>query len=246
MATAAQRFEADKKFAYRALQDARQYVTDVDHRGSKAKALYARLARARRVLEPWSTDGTSAQVKKAIEYLREITSVLSAKIGPASRREFHEQDGQRDHATKKKRARDIMNRPASKSFLKALRASDRKRAEAEHAVAPSPAPVGKSTLLTSPRSKVADVLVYSRPSGYWYAQAHDAKTGARITDASGYSREEVLSTLRQKFAMIGVSIKSIADEDPYAAGPSSHHAMKKKSAAQLKREIDEVLGAKRH
>ena len=33
-----------------------------------------------------------------------------------------------------------MSRPASKSFLKALRASDRKRVEAERAVAPPPPP----------------------------------------------------------------------------------------------------------
>jgi tryptophan synthase alpha subunit len=58
--------------------------------------------------------------------------------------------------------------------------------------------------------------VYSRPSGYWYALARDAVTGARITDASGYSRENVLRELRGKFAMNGVTIKSIADEDPYA------------------------------
>jgi hypothetical protein len=78
--------------------------------------------------------------------------------------------------------------------------------------------------LGPPRSKAATVLVYSRPSGYWYAQALDATTGARITDASGYSREDVLRALRGKFAMIGVTIKSITDEDPYVAG---HHATKK-------------------
>ncbi len=101
MATAEQRFEADKKFAYRALQDARQYVTDFDRSGSKAEALYERLARASGMMRPWSTDGTSAQSKKAIEYLNEITSILSEKIGPAARREFSEQGGTRHHATKK-------------------------------------------------------------------------------------------------------------------------------------------------
>ena len=65
--------------------------------------------------------------------------------------------------------------------------------------------------------KSATVIVYSRPSGYWYAQAHDATTGARITDASGYSREGVLRELRGKFAMIGVTIESITDKDPYQA-----------------------------
>jgi hypothetical protein len=78
--------------------------------------------------------------------------------------------------------------------------------------------------------------VYSRPNGYWYARAQDATTGTQITDASGYSRENVLRDLRGKFAMIGVTIKSIADEDPYTAGPSSPH-MKKK----LDREIAEAL-----
>jgi tryptophan synthase alpha subunit len=63
--------------------------------------------------------------------------------------------------------------------------------------------------LAPPRSKSATVIVYSRPSGYWYAQALDATTGARITDASGYSREDVLRALRGKFAMIGVTIRSI-------------------------------------
>lgn len=101
MATAEQRFEADKKFAYRALQDARQYVTDFDRTGSKAEALYKRLARADSLMRPWSTDGSSAQAQKAIEYLQEITSILSEKIGPASRREFSEQRDTRHHAMKK-------------------------------------------------------------------------------------------------------------------------------------------------
>lgn len=100
MATAQERFETDKKFTYRALQDARQYVTDVDRTGAKAEALYARLAKANRLMYPWSTDGNAAQSKKAIEYIKEITSILSDKIGPASRREFREQGGRRDHATK--------------------------------------------------------------------------------------------------------------------------------------------------
>jgi hypothetical protein len=104
MATREQRFEADRKFTYRALQDARQYNTDVDRGGRKAEAIYERLARANRLMYPWSTDGTEAQSKKAIEYLNEITSILSEKIGPASRREFREQGGSRDHSTKKRAA----------------------------------------------------------------------------------------------------------------------------------------------
>lgn len=90
-----QRFEADKALAYRALQDARAYVTDFDRTGKKAEAIYERLARASRLMRPWSTDGTQAQANKAIEYLHEITSILSEKIGPASRREFPEQGGSR-------------------------------------------------------------------------------------------------------------------------------------------------------
>lgn len=114
MATREQRFEADRKFTYRALQDARQYVTDVDRTGSKAEALYERLARANRLMYPWSTDGTEAQSKKAIEYLGEITSILSEKIGPASRREFSEQGGSRDHSTKKRAASHAAHAHATK------------------------------------------------------------------------------------------------------------------------------------
>lgn len=94
--------------------------------------------------------------------------------------------------------------------------------------------------LGPPRSKTATVLVYSRPSGYWYARAHDATTGALITDASGYSREDVLRALRGKFVMIGVSIKSITDENPYAVRQLNHHAAKRPHA-QLAREIAEAL-----
>jgi len=114
MATAARRFELDKEEAYRALQDARQYVTDFDRRGSKAEAIYERLARASAMMRPWSTDGTTAQSKKAVEYLNEIKSILSEKIGPASRREFSEQGGKRHHTTKKKSSR---NANAAKSVM---------------------------------------------------------------------------------------------------------------------------------
>jgi hypothetical protein len=99
----------------------------------------------------------------------------------------------------------------------------------------------KASPLAPPRSKVATVLVYSRPSGYWYAQARDAATGALITDARGYSPENVLRELQCKYAMIGVTIKSITDEDPYAAGHSTHPHATKKSATQLEREINEAL-----
>lgn len=98
-----------------------------------------------------------------------------------------------------------------------------------------------SAPLSPPRSRAATVIVYSRPSGYWYAQAHDATNGAQITDASGYSREDVLRELRGKFAMIGVAIKSITSKDPYEVGRLSHHATKKKSPAQLQGEIDAAL-----
>lgn len=91
----AKAFEADKAETYRALQDARAYVTDFDRDGKKAEAIYKRLERANRVMYPWSTDGTPAQSAKAIEYINEITSILSEKIGPASRREFREQGGKR-------------------------------------------------------------------------------------------------------------------------------------------------------
>ena len=99
--------------------------------------------------------------------------------------------------------------------------------------------------LSPPRSKIVTVIVYSRPSGYWYAQAHDAATGAQVTDATGYSREGVLRELRGKFAMLGVTIKSITDEDPDVARHSRHHATKKKSGAQLDREIDAFLQSRK-
>jgi hypothetical protein len=67
--------------------------------------------------------------------------------------------------------------------------------------------------LGSPRPKAANVRVYTRPSGYWYAIARDATTSAMIVDASGHSRAEALRELRGKFSMIGVAIKSITDED---------------------------------
>jgi hypothetical protein len=121
MATAAERFEADKKFTYRALQDARQYVTDVDRTGAKAEAIYERLAKANRLMYPWSTDGSDAQSKKAIEYIHEITSILSDKIGPASRREFREQGGRRDHATKKSPAQ--LQREIDDTLATSLRGS---------------------------------------------------------------------------------------------------------------------------
>jgi hypothetical protein len=91
-------FEADRAEVSRALQDARAYVTDFDSDGRKAEALYGRLARASRLMQPWSTDGTAGQAQKAVEYLREIASILSEKIGPASRREFPEQGGHHESA----------------------------------------------------------------------------------------------------------------------------------------------------
>ena|ERR1700750_3444457 len=88
-----QRFALDKDIAYKALQDARLYVTDMDPTGVKAEKIYKKLVRASNFMRPWSTDGSAAQIKKAIEYLDEITSVLSLKIGPASRAEFPGQMG---------------------------------------------------------------------------------------------------------------------------------------------------------
>lgn len=81
------------------------------------------------------------------------------------------------------------------------------------------------------KAKAAKVIVYSRPSGYWYAQAHDPATGARITDAAGYSREDVLRELGGKFAMIGVTIESITDEDPDEFPLKPPRPPKKKSPA---------------
>jgi hypothetical protein len=119
-------------------------------------------------------------------------------------------------------------------------ATKKKKSSHGKAASSTPSPLGP------PRSKVATVIVYSRPSGYWYAQARDATTGARITDATGYSREGVLRELHGKFPMIGVAIESITDEDPYAAEHPSGHATKKRSSAQLDREIAESLSHARH
>ncbi len=94
MASRAQvNFVMDKADAYRALQDARAYVTDFDLKGTSAKALYTRLERAIRIMRPWSTDGDASQRKQAMDYIIDIDSILSEKIGPASRREFPEQNG---------------------------------------------------------------------------------------------------------------------------------------------------------
>lgn len=71
-----------------------------------------------------------------------------------------------------------------------------------------------------PRAGSANVLVYSGSGGYWYAQAYDAKTGKRITDASDYSRDGVLRELRRKFPMIGVEIESVVDRNPYVEQPT--------------------------
>jgi hypothetical protein len=106
MPSTAQRFEADQQFTYRALQDARQYNTDTDPTGSRAEAIYARLAKASRLMYPWSTDGTPGQSRKAVEDLDEITSILTEKIGPASRREFSEQGRTRRHESKTTRQLD--------------------------------------------------------------------------------------------------------------------------------------------
>ena len=62
--------------------------------------------------------------------------------------------------------------------------------------------------------------MYSGSSGYWYAQAYDAKTGKRITDASDYSRDGVLRELRRKFPLIGVEIESVVDRNPYVEQPT--------------------------
>ena len=87
------------------------------------------------------------------------------------------------------------------------------------------------------KSKSATVIVYSRPSGYWYAQAHDTTTGAQITNASGYSREGALRELRGKFPMIGVAIESITDKDPYQV-PHQRQPHATKFASQADRFVD--------
>lgn len=102
MSISEKRWELEKSETYRALQDARQYNTDTDRTGAKAEAIYDRLARANSVMRPWSNDGNAEQKKKANEYLTEITSILSHKIGPASRREFVEQGGKRSHLSKRR------------------------------------------------------------------------------------------------------------------------------------------------
>ena len=80
--------------------------------------------------------------------------------------------------------------------------------------------------LARPAGKSAAVIVYSRPSGYWYAQALDP-SGKRISDATGYSRDDVLRALRGQYKMMGVTITSVKDEDPYATPTSPQHAAKR-------------------
>jgi hypothetical protein len=114
---------------------------------------------------------------------------------------------------------------------------DAKRAKKPSHATKKSAQRERERFLAERPKRSADVIVYSRPSGYWYAQAHDASTGAAITDATAYSREGVLRELRGKFPMIGVTIKSVSDKDPYAAA----HATKKTSV-QIEREVDQTIG----
>lgn len=107
-------FELDRAIACRALQDARAYVVDLDRSGRQAKAIYSSLERASRVMRPWSDDGShrnatgdaKAHGRKATECLREIASILSEKIGPASRREFPQQRTPKKSAAQFKREID--------------------------------------------------------------------------------------------------------------------------------------------
>lgn len=69
--------------------------------------------------------------------------------------------------------------------------------------------------LGAPRPMTARVIVFSRPSGYWYAWAIDPTTGKQFADATAHSRDSAVRALRGKFSMIGVEIKSIKNEDPY-------------------------------
>jgi hypothetical protein len=117
MTTTAKRYEADRQFTYRALQDARQYNTDTDPTGSRAEAIYKRLAKASRLMQPWSTDGTDTQSRKAVEYLDEITSILTKKIGPASRRELSAQRQLGSKTTNQldREINEALTRPKSKS-----------------------------------------------------------------------------------------------------------------------------------
>ncbi len=69
---------ADLQVARDAMAKARQYVTDFDKDGKKAEAIYKLLDRAKRLMSNYSDP-------KSIEMSRDITSILSEKIGPASR-----------------------------------------------------------------------------------------------------------------------------------------------------------------
>lgn len=71
------------------LAKARHYVTDFDRSGEKAEALYKQLATVERRMRAHATDSpVAARRDKAREYLEEIVSILTHKIGPASRAEL--------------------------------------------------------------------------------------------------------------------------------------------------------------
>lgn len=68
------------------LAKARHYVIDFDRGGEKAEALYKQLATVERRMRAHATDSpVAARRDKAREYLEEIVSILTHKIGPASR-----------------------------------------------------------------------------------------------------------------------------------------------------------------
>lgn len=66
----------------------------------------------------------------------------------------------------------------------------------------------KTTTTTSTKRR-ANVTTYSGASGYHYAQAFDAETGAEISDATDYSRDGAVRSLRGNFSMIGVEIVAV-------------------------------------
>ncbi len=75
------------------LAKARHYVIDFDRSGEKAEALYKQLATVERRMRAHATDSpVAARRDKAREYLEEIVSILTHKIGPASRAELPGQE----------------------------------------------------------------------------------------------------------------------------------------------------------
>lgn len=155
-------WEADWRDAYRALQDARLYVTDFDRTGQKAERIYERLDGEVRRMREWSSDGPPSEAKRATEWLREAFSILTYKIGPASRATLPGQKNARDrlHRRDKTRKYVVPLEDGDEFFVTLARAKARAQSVADrtrrtqeiYEVNPDPTKSDKLRALVRPRT----------------------------------------------------------------------------------------------